>query len=126
MDEARRSENVRLDLYPWKSWPHFIECFVEPLSYLQSIGPGELLDDEQDALLVVHDSVPDQRLVFPHHLAQVAKSQWRAIALCPVMDRDLSQVLRPDDGQDVLHPEPLIRRIDKPANPGLRCVRVLQ
>ncbi len=64
--------------------------------------------------------------MIPHHLAQVAQGQRRAIALFSVMDGHFGQILRPDDGQDVLDREPLIGGIDEPAHARLRCVRILQ
>ena len=64
--------------------------------------------------------------MIPHHLAQVAQGQRRAITLYPVMDRHFDQILRPDDRQDVLDREPLSGGIDESANTRLRCVRILQ
>ena len=64
--------------------------------------------------------------MIPHHLAQVAQGQRRAIALFFVIDGHFGQILGPYNGQEVLDPEPLIGGVDKPADAALGCVRILQ
>ena len=63
VDEGRWTENVRVDLNTREGRAQLIERSFQAVSCLESVGSGELVDNEQQARLVVHDGVANQRLM---------------------------------------------------------------
>ena len=123
LDEARRTEDRRVDLEVLESWPHLGEGLLDPAGHVQRVAPRELFDDEQQAVAVVDDRVTGEQLVPLDHFGDVPHDDSAAAV---ALDDDLRDGLGRLEGQDVLHHVPLVAGVDVSAGPDLGARAVLR
>ena len=120
LDEGRRAENLGVDLDVLEPRRDLLERFVGAARHVERVGPGELLDDQQDAGTIIDDRIANQRRVVLDHPCDIGE-----LELGPVLERDLAQIVRRDDRQDIANLQPLVRRIDEAARSDKVTVREL-
>jgi hypothetical protein len=93
-----------------------VEGRVDALLHLGGVGIRQLVDDDEEGVggrvVAGQDRVADERLVVLDHGGDVTEGQ-----AVRVVDGDLGEVGRLDDGQVVLDADALRRRVDEAAGP---------
>ena len=112
LDEAGRPEDRVIDVDAGQARAELVEGFLDAARDIERVRPRELLDDEHHARTVVDDRLADERLVILDELDHLG--QRDGLIVSP-RDRDVGEILDPDDRRDVADDEPLIRGIDESA-----------
>ena len=116
LDEGRRPEDRRVGLHAAEAGPEIGERLLDALGDLESIGAGELLDHEEEAVGVVHDRIADQRLVVHDDGGDVGEAEPASRPL----HGDLAQLLRVREPvEHVADSEPLLGVSMNPPVPGV-------
>ena len=105
VDEVGLAEDVGVDRHAGQPGFQVGQGLVDALGDPHGVGAGGLLDHEQQARPRVDDRVADERLRALVDHRDVADAH-EVVAAAP--DRDLRQVVGPDDRQDVADAEALV------------------
>jgi hypothetical protein len=126
VDERRGPEDGGIDPHAAQTGSQLGERSVELARERSGVGAGQLLDDEQEAVVRArsrHDRVADQRLVVLDHAGDVAERKRRPRR---TLDRHLREVVRGAERQYVADAETLVVAVDEAASAGRRRVEERQ
>ena len=121
LDEGRGPKDLGVDLDPGKTGLQRRQGLVHPARHVQGVGPWQLLDDHHEARTTIDDRVPDHRPGIPLHLGHLPQEHGLTVV---ALERNLGQVLRLEDRQDVAEGEPLIGSVDESLGLQLRVLGI--
>ena len=123
LDERGRTEDRGVDLDPRERRLEDRERLLDATRHVEGVRPGELLDDQQQALAVIDDRIADERLMPDDDVRDVAdRGHPRAVGL----DDDFARSWSSATGWTWRHGQSLVRRLDEPARPHRCAVRELE
>ena len=121
LDEGRRPEDRGVDLHAGKPGLQLVDRLLDALRDLHRVGAPELLDDQQQAVAVVHDALAPDGWWSSLDDAEIIQAQDAAV---PAHDRHLGELLGACDRLDVADVQALAvaSRRTRPCRPGsCRC-----
>src|SRR5439155_1751806 len=120
VEEVGGPEDAGVDSDAGETGLHLFERGLNGVRHVECVTPRVLFDYQQQTGSAVHDRVSRERLRALDDVGDVSDAHGLAAL---TRDRDLSQVVRCHDRQDVLNHQPLIRSVDEPTRADPVSVR---